>query len=234
MESAAQRRKKVFARIRLAEQAAGRIPGQIEVLAVSKRHSTRAIRNLYELGQRKFGENYVSEALDKMTELAGLDIEWHYIGPIQSNKTREIATHFDWVHSIDREKILRRLNDQRPESAPALNCCIQLKVGGEASKSGADSASVTKLVQLARSLPAIRVRGLMAIPPPSDDPGQQRHWCAQVQALYEDLRHAGHPLDTLSMGMSQDLEAAIAQGTTLVRVGTALFGPRQSIGKENQ
>lgn len=228
MDSMAQRRKKVLARIEQAERTAGRKPGQTEVLAVSKRHSSRAIRSLYALGQRKFGENYVSEALDKMQELADLDIEWHYIGPIQSNKTRDIANHFDWVHSIDREKILRRLNDQRPDSAARLNCCVQFKVGGEASKSGANQATVGQLLKLAQTLPRIRLRGLMAIPPPSDDPLQQRRWCARVQEVFEELKDNGYALDTLSMGMSQDLEAAIAQGATLVRVGTALFGPRKN------
>lgn len=228
MESIAQRRNKVLARIQLAAQAAGREPGQTELLAVSKRHSADAIRSLYELGQRKFGENYVSEALDKMNELADLDIEWHYIGPIQSNKTRDIATHFHWVHSIDRAKILLRLSSQRPETAPALNCCIQLKVGSEASKSGVEAENVSDLMQLAQTLPLIKVRGLMAIPPPSDNLQQQRRWCAQVQEVYERLRQHGHLLDTLSMGMSQDLEAAIAQGANLVRVGTALFGPREN------
>jgi pyridoxal phosphate enzyme (YggS family) len=228
MESAVQRRNKVLARIRMAEEVAGRTLGQTEVLAVSKRHSTDAIRRLYQLGQIKFGENYVSEALGKMTQLADLAIEWHYIGPIQSNKTRDIANHFDWVHSVDREKILRRLSEQRPEGAPALNCCIQLKVGGESSKSGANRAGVDSMMQLAQVLPQVRVRGLMAIPPPSDDPQQQRRWFAQVQEVFVQLQHNGHALDTLSMGMSQDLEAAIAEGATMVRVGTALFGPREA------
>ena len=226
MESAAKRRNKLLTRIELAERQADRITGQTLLLAVSKRHSPEAIRELYALGQRSFGENYVSEALLKMAQLADLNIQWHYIGPIQSNKTRDIAEHFSWVHSIDRKKILRRLNEQRPEAAPALNCCIQLKVGNEVAKSGTDPASVTDMLQFAQTLPRLRVRGLMAIPPPSEDPQQQCRWFAQVQEVYLQLQRSGHQLDTLSMGMSQDLEAAIAQGATMVRVGTALFGPR--------
>jgi pyridoxal phosphate enzyme (YggS family) len=226
MELPAQRRNQVLARIRSAALAANRVPDEIEVLAVSKRHSVASIRALYQMGQRKFGENYVAEALDKMAELSDLDIEWHYIGPIQSNKTRDIAEHFQWVHSVDREKILRRLNDQRPAGLAPLNCCLQLNLGGEVSKSGTDPEGVAHLLELSQSLPQIRVRGLMAIPPPSSDPAQQRKWCAKLRELHEELQTQGHALDTLSMGMSQDLEAAIVEGATVVRIGTALFGPR--------
>ncbi len=204
----------------------GRSARSVRLLAVSKQHPASAIRALANGGQRAFGESYVSEALGKIAELNDLDLEWHFIGPIQSNKTASIATHFDWVHSVDREKVLRRLSAQRPDHAQPLNCCLQVKIGDEKRKSGMPAQDAEGLARLAQQLPNIRLRGLMTVPPPSADPDQQRRWFSQLGRLQTALADAGIETDTLSMGMSDDLEAAIAEGATIVRVGTALFGPR--------
>ncbi len=213
-------------RIAAAASKSGRDPAEVRVLAVGKRHPAEAIRALAALGQRAFGENYVSEAAAKIEALADLDLEWHYIGPVQSNKTAAIANHFHWVQSVDREKILRRLSAQRPGGMAPLQCCLQVRIGDEETKSGAAAGEVPALAALAASLPGIRLRGLMAIPPPSDEFAVQRGYFAELRLLYERLKAAGFELDTLSMGMSGDLEAAIAEGASLVRIGTALFGPR--------
>lgn len=215
-------------RIRSAEQQAGRAPGSVTLLAVSKRHPAAAIRTAAEAGQRCFGESYVQEALGKMAELADLPLEWHFIGPIQSNKTATIAANFHWVHSVEREKIARRLSDQRPAELPPLNVCIQVNISGEASKSGAPLAAVPELAQAIQALPRIRLRGLMAIPAPSHDPQQQRVPFRRLREAFDSLRQGtGADLDTLSMGMSADMEAAIAEGATIVRIGTNIFGTRE-------
>ena len=214
---------KVAARIREAAQAAGRDPATVGLLAVSKTQPAAAIREAFAAGLREFGENYLQEALDKQAELADLPLTWHFIGPIQSNKTKPIAEHFDWVHSVDRLKIAQRLSDQRPPQLPPLNVCLQVNVSGEASKSGCTPAELPQLAQAVAALPGLRLRGLMCIPAPSDDPVEQHAAFARLRTLCEQLPAQ---LDTLSMGMSQDLEAAIAEGATWVRIGTALFGAR--------
>ena len=200
----------------------------MELLAVSKTFPAVTIREAVAAGQHRFGENYVQEALDKMAELADLrsQIEWHMIGPIQSNKTRPVAEHFDWVHTVDRLKIAQRLSDQRPPELPPLQVCIQVNTSGEDSKSGTGPDEALALAREVAALPRLRLRGVMALPAPSADPAEQSRQLAQVRVVYEHLRSQGLPLDTLSMGMSSDLEAAVAQGSTMVRVGTALFGQR--------
>ena len=210
-------------RIRSAAQAAGRDPGQVRLLAVSKTKPAAAIREVYAAGVRDVGENYLQEALAKQLELTDLPLIWHFIGPIQSNKTRAIAEHFDWVHSVDRLKIAQRLSEQRPAGLPALNVCVQVNVSGEASKSGCNPDELPALAQAIAALPHLKLRGLMAIPEPTDDPAAQAAAFARVRQLQDSLNLG---LDTLSMGMSHDLEAAIAQGATWVRIGTALFGAR--------
>lgn len=214
---------KVAARIREAAQAAARNPDEVHLLAVSKTQPAEAIRQACQAGLHDFGENYLQEALEKQADLADLPLTWHFIGPIQSNKTKAIAEHFDWVHSVDRLKIAQRLSDQRPESLPPLNICLQVNVSGEASKSGCEPQDVPQLAQAIAALPRLRLRGLMAIPEPTDDPTEQRAAFARLRHLQAELQM---DLDTLSMGMSQDLEAAIAEGATWVRIGTALFGAR--------
>ncbi|MBE7374987.1 YggS family pyridoxal phosphate-dependent enzyme [Pseudomonas lopnurensis] len=214
---------KVAARIREAAQAAQREPAGVGLLAVSKTQPAAAIREAFAAGLRDFGENYLQEALDKQAELADLALTWHFIGPIQSNKTKPIAEHFAWVHSVDRLKIAQRLSDQRPAELPPLNVCLQVNVSGEASKSGCAPEALKPLAQAIAALPRLRLRGLMCIPAPSDDPAEQHAAFARLRALRDEL---GLDLDTLSMGMSQDLEAAIAEGATWVRIGTALFGAR--------
>lgn len=191
------------------------------------------LRQAYIAGQRAFGENYLQEALDKQQALADLDdIEWHFIGALQSNKTREVAEHFDWVHGVDREKIARRLSEQRPAERGSINICLQLDVSGEASKAGVELQALPALAESVLALPNLRLRGLMALPAPSDDPEQQRQAFRQVADALAMLRERfpEAPLDTLSMGMSGDLEAAVAEGATIVRLGTAIFGSRPPAG----
>ncbi len=214
---------KVRARIRAAAQAAGREPSSIGLLAVSKTKPAAALREAHACGQRDFGENYLQEALGKQAELADLDLAWHFIGPIQSNKTRALAEHFAWVHSVDRLKIAERLSAQRPANLPPLNVCLQVNVSGEASKSGCAPEALPALAAAVAALPSLRLRGLMAIPEPTSDPSAQRAAFARLRELQEGLPQS---LDTLSMGMSDDLEAAIAEGATWVRIGSALFGAR--------
>jgi len=214
------------ARIAQAEIRFGRAPGSVQLLAVSKTHTAAAIRAACVAGHKRFGESYAQEALTKMSLVTDLPLEWHFIGPIQSNKTRDVATHFNWVQSIERDKIARRLNEQRPTTLPPLNVCIQVNVSGEASKSGVSVTEVAALASLICKLPQLRLRGLMAIPAPQAEFEQQRAGFRVLRELYEQLRATGYELDTLSMGMTDDLEAAIAEGATLVRVGTAIFGER--------
>ncbi|MCE0462444.1 MULTISPECIES: YggS family pyridoxal phosphate-dependent enzyme [Pseudomonas] len=213
----------VVSRIRAAEQAAQRAEHSVQLLAVSKTKPAQALREAYAAGLRDFGENYLQEALGKQAELTDLPLIWHFIGPIQSNKTRAIAEHFAWVHSVDRLKIAQRLSEQRPAELPPLNICIQVNVSGEASKSGCTPTDLPALADAISALPRLRLRGLMAIPEPTEDRTAQDTAFATVQRLQASL---DLPLDTLSMGMSHDLESAIAQGATWVRIGTALFGAR--------
>jgi pyridoxal phosphate enzyme (YggS family) len=205
---------------------AGRDAGGIALLAVSKTFPAASVREAYEAGQRAFGENYVQEALDKMTALRDLPLEWHFIGPIQANKTRAIAENFAWVHSVERLKIAERLSAQRPPDLPPLNVCIQVNVSGEESKSGASPEEAAQLAQQVARLPHLRLRGLMAIPAPAQELDAQRKPFAHLHRLMQHLRAQGLHLDTLSMGMSQDMKAAILEGATIVRVGSAIFGQR--------
>jgi hypothetical protein len=221
-----QRLQQLRSRIAAAASAAGRDPAEIRLIAASKTFDAAAVRDAHAAGQVDFGENYLQEALDKMGELGDLPLLWHFIGPIQSNKTRAIAEHFDWVHSVDRLKIAERLSAQRPASVPPLDICLEVNISGEASKGGVTAEDLPALAQAVSHLPRLRLRGLMAIPAPSTDPLVQRAAFAAVRRLYEALRAGGYSLDTLSMGMSGDLEAAIAEGATMVRVGTAIFGER--------
>ena len=216
----------VLGRIRAAEQRFQRPSGAVRLLAVGKTQPAAAIAALAAAGQRDFGENYFQEALDKMTELATLDLEWHFIGPIQANKTRGIAEHFAWVHSVDRLKIAERLSAQRPDHLPPLNVCLQVNIDREPTKHGLDEAELAEVAHAVATLPRLRLRGLMAIPAPAAEFTAQRRPFAQLWKLRERLADAGLVLDTLSAGMSDDLEAAIAEGATLVRIGTALFGSR--------
>ena len=218
----------VRARIAKACAHAGRDAAHVQLLAVSKTFGPEAVRAAHAAGQHAFGENYVQEALDKIAALADLraDLEWHCIGPLQSNKTRPVAEHFDWVHSVDRLKIAERLSAQRPAHLPPLQLCLQINVDGGANKSGVPPAEAPALARAVAALPRVRLRGLMAIPEPAEGFEAQRALFAEVAALYESLRADGLALDTLSLGMSADLEAAIAAGSTMVRVGTAIFGRR--------
>jgi len=217
---------KVSSRVRLAAQKSQRKECDIRVLAVSKTRSAEAIRAASQQGLSEFGENYLQEALDKMNDLEDLDLIWHFIGPIQSNKTRAIAENFSWVHSVDRLKIATRLSQQRPDSLDPLNICLQVNLSGEASKSGVAPQEAGSLLAAAAALPQIRVRGLMAIPAPTGEETQQRKNFAQLRELLETLKQETPSLDTLSMGMSADLESAVAEGATIVRIGTDLFGKR--------
>jgi pyridoxal phosphate enzyme (YggS family) len=199
----------------------------VALLAVSKTWPTDAIKEAFDAGQKAFGESYVQEALEKMKALSDLDLEWHFIGPIQSNKVKSIAEHFNWVHSIDREKIAKKLSESR-SGMPPLQVCIQVNISGEASKSGAAPGEVLHLAQVIDGLQNLKLRGLMAIPEPTDDVKLQRARFAELRQLRDDLCEKGYHLDTLSMGMSDDMESAILEGSTMVRVGSAIFGSRQT------
>ncbi|MGP1715854.1 MAG: YggS family pyridoxal phosphate-dependent enzyme [Methylophilus sp.] len=198
----------------------------VTLCAVSKSQSAEAIRAAYSAGQTVFGENYLQEALTKQAQLQDCAIAWHFIGPIQSNKTQQIARQFDWIHSVDRFKIAQRLSDARPPDRPPLDICLQVNISEEASKSGASGQELLELALQIKQLPQLRLRGLMAIPAPQQDVAAQRDQFRQVRALFEHLNAHGLQLDTLSIGMSGDYEAAIAEGATLVRIGTAIFGAR--------
>jgi len=216
----------VRARIARAALAVGRSPGDVALLAVGKTFPAAHIAQAHAAGQQAFGENYAQEAVAKITKLAALPLIWHFIGPIQSNKTAIIAAHFHWVHSIERERIAQRLNDARPPQLPPLDVCIQVNVSGEGSKSGVAPGGEVKLAEAIARMPRLKLRGLMAIPEPTPDAALQRKRFARLRELKDRLAASGHALDTLSMGMSDDLEAAIAEGATIVRVGTAIFGRR--------
>jgi pyridoxal phosphate enzyme (YggS family) len=222
----AQRLAAVREQIARAEQKFGRIAGSVQLLAVSKTRPAAELLEAMQAGQTMFGENYLQDALPKIEALQQPKPEWHFIGPIQSNKTREIAEHFDWVHSVDRLKIARRLNEQRPHNLPALNVCIQVNIDNEPSKSGASPDETLALAREIQSLSRLRLRGLMAIPTATDEVSRQREAFARLRELSEQIQETGIELDTLSMGMSNDLEAAIAEGATMVRIGTAIFGAR--------
>ena len=206
---------------------AGRPDDSVRVLAVSKSFPPEAIRSLHGLGQRAFGENYLQEAVAKMDALADLpDMEWHLIGPIQSNKTGTAAERFDWVHTVDRERIADRLSASRPPGKPPLNVCVQVNISGESTKSGVPPEDALALARAVAALPRLNLRGLMGIAEPTPVMASRRGQFRILKALFESCRAAGLPVDTLSMGMSDDLEAAIAEGATIVRIGSALFGPR--------
>ena len=220
----------VKSRIRAAAQSAGRDAGAARLLAVSKSWPAASVRSAFAAGQRAFGENYVQEGVAKIQALDDLDLEWHFIGPLQSNKTREVAEHFDWVHSLDRPKIAERLSAQRPAGAPPLQVCLQVNVSGEASKGGVAPDQVTELARAVAKLPRLQLRGLMAIPEPSEDIDLLRSRFALLRELLTRLNAEGMQLDVLSMGMSDDFDVAIAEGATIVRVGTAIFGQREKKG----
>jgi pyridoxal phosphate enzyme (YggS family) len=230
MSSISQNLQAVRERIAGAARAAGRAADAVALLAVSKTFGPDAVIEAALAGQRAFGENYLQEALDKIaavrTARPDLLLEWHFIGPIQSNKTRPIAEHFDWVHAVDREKIAQRLSEQRPVQLPPLNICLQVNISGEDTKSGVAPAEVLALARSVAAMPRLRLRGLMAIPEPAADVEQQREPFRDLRELQRQVQAAGIPLDTLSMGMSADLDAAVQEGATIVRIGTAIFGQR--------
>ena len=230
MTTIAVRLQAVRARIEAAARAAGREPQSIGLVAVSKTFAADAIAQAHAAGQNAFGESYLQEAAGKIETLRALGLEWHYIGPIQSNKTRQIAEQFHWVHGIDRLKIAQRLSNSRPAGLPPLEICIQVNISGETSKGGVQPREALALAQALGSLPRLRLRGLMAIPEPGPDPGAQRARFRQLRELKDEIATRGIVLDTLSMGMSDDLESAIAEGATLVRVGRAIFGERPVAG----
>jgi pyridoxal phosphate enzyme (YggS family) len=215
-------------RIESAAQAAGRSVDSITLLGASKAQPANRVRAVAQLGVRHLGESYVQEGLDKIEALRDLGLTWHFIGRLQANKTRPVASAFDWVHGIDRLKIAERLSEQRPFHAPPLNVCLQVNIGGEVSKGGVTTEELPALITAVAALPRLKLRGLMCIPPDEEDPTRQRAWFASMRHTLESLNAAGAALDTLSMGMSGDLESAILEGATIVRVGTALFGPRPS------
>jgi len=228
MSDIAARLAAVRERLRAAEARFGRTPGSVALLAVSKRQPPEALRQALAAGQHAFGENYLQEALAKRESLADSPVEWHFVGPLQSNKTKPAAECFDWIHTLERLKVARRLSDQRPAGRAPLNCCIQVNVSGEASKSGVAPDEAPDLAEAVAALPGLRLRGLMTLPAPSEGLEAQRVPFRQLRELLERIDARGLGLDTLSMGMSDDLEAAVAEGATLVRIGTAVFGPRPS------
>ncbi|HRC59415.1 putative enzyme [Candidatus Propionivibrio aalborgensis] len=216
----------VLARIFAAARKYGRNPDDISLLAVSKTWPASVVREAAVAGQQAFGENYVQEGAAKIAELGSLGLVWHFIGPLQSNKAKQVATAFDWVHSVDRLKIAERLSEQRPDSLAPLQVCLQVNVSGEKSKSGTLMDDLSSLAHRVALLPRLKLRGLMAIPAPVEDFAQQRKSFRRLREAFERLKESGLLLDTLSMGMSHDLEAAVAEGASIVRVGTAIFGAR--------
>lgn len=208
------------------EQAAKNSGRGVILVAVSKTQSVQAIREAHAFGQHRFAENYVQEALEKMAQLSDLPIEWHFIGPLQSNKTRAVAESFAWVQSVDREKIAHRLSEARPATLPPLNVCLQVNISGEATKSGISPSEVEHLARVVAAQPRLRLRGLMTIAEPGLSERETRKQFQALRELFEDLKKKGYAIDTLSMGMTQDMELAIAEGSTMVRIGTAIFGER--------
>jgi pyridoxal phosphate enzyme (YggS family) len=230
MATIAENLQAVKSRIRRAAEAAGRDPASVALLAVSKTHPPQRVREAREAGQRAFGENYVQEATQKMDALGDAPgLEWHLIGPLQSNKTRVAAERFGWVHTVSSEKVARRLSEQRPDERSPLNVLIQVNISGEPTKAGVDARSILPLAEKLVELKNLRLRGLMAIPEPTKDTALQRSRFSEIRGLLESLNRQGLQLDTLSMGMSDDLESAIAEGATIVRVGTAIFGARARV-----
>lgn len=228
MGSIANNLQAVKQQIAAAATSAGRNPDGIRLLAVSKTWPAEYVREAAATGQTAFGENYVQEGIEKISTLSDLSLEWHFIGPLQSNKTRQVAEHFDWVHSVDKLKLATRLSAQRPTHLPPINICLQVNISGEDSKSGCHPDEVIALAREVATLPGLRLRGLMAIPAATDDFDLQRRPFAQLRTLAEQLCVAGLPLDTLSMGMSHDMNAAICEGATIVRIGSAIFGERNT------
>ncbi len=227
LEAIPQNLASVRARIKAAALQANRNPASVRLLAVSKGWPAEVITTAYEAGQMGFGENYLQEALPKLGALKHQPgLIWHFIGALQANKTRQVAEHFDWVHTVDRERIAQRLSDQRPVTLPPLNVCIEVRLGDEPGKSGVMPEALAALVQYITGLPQLRLRGLMCIPPPTAEVAAQRSGFRRLRELFDALNHQGHRLDTLSMGMSGDFEAAILEGSTMVRIGTAIFGTR--------
>lgn len=208
------------------ERKYGREPGSVQLIGISKKHPASAIREAWDGGVRQIGESYVQEALPKIAALADLPVIWHFVGRIQSNKTAAIAASFDWVHSIDRLRVAQRLSEQRPDHLPALNCCLEVRLSAEQSKGGVAHKELAQLAHAVAALPRLRLRGLMVLPPATVEPERQREPFALLAQYLEELRASTSGLDTLSMGMSADMEAAIAEGATMVRIGTALFGAR--------
>jgi PLP dependent protein len=221
-----ERVREVRERVARAAAAAGRNADSVTILAVSKAHPADLVRAAAGCGLEHFGESYLNEALAKIDALRDLPLTWHFVGRLQANKTRPIAESFAWVHAVDRPKIAERLAAQRPAGAPALNVCLEVNLAGEATKGGVSRGELPALAARVAALPHLRLRGLMCIPPPESDPALQRAWFHALHELYGELNEAGAGLDTLSMGMSDDFEAAIAEGATMVRIGTAIFGPR--------
>lgn len=217
---------KLLQKVRLSAEKCHKAQSDIIVLAVSKTRPSADIRAAFDSGLDQFGESYLQEAVDKIHDLDDLPITWHFIGPIQSNKTRPIAEHFHWVHSVSREKIARRLDEQRPEGMAPLQVCLQVNISAEESKSGVSLEELPALASLVEQLPRLQLRGLMAIPAATDDQIEQRKAFAQLRQAFEDLQQKHPAMDTLSMGMSGDWEAAVAEGSTMIRIGTAIFGPR--------
>jgi len=228
MNDSIERLNLVRQRIEKACIAAGRQPGEVSLLAVGKRHPAEKIAALYKLGVKSFGENQLQEALQKQRELVSLDLQWHFIGTLQSNKTRAIAENFQWAQSVDRQKILVRLSEQRPDSLEPLNVCLQVNIDQEPQKAGASPAEILQLAAFSHGLSNIKLRGLMAIPRLTTELSEQHESFRKVKALFDRLRSEGHDIDTLSMGMSADLEIAIKEGSTMVRIGTDLFGTREA------
>jgi hypothetical protein len=226
MTTIAQHSQAILSQIENAVLAAGRAPGCVTLVAVSKAHAAASLREAYAAGLRNFGESYVQEALDKLQQLADLPITWHFIGPIQSNKTRQIAENFAWAHGVDRLKIAQRLADSRPATLPPLNVCLQVNISEEVTKAGCTLADLPALAQAVCLLPNLRLRGLMAIPEPTPDIAAQRRQFSRIAQLQATLNQLGLALDTLSMGMSDDFTSAIMEGSTMVRIGTAIFGQR--------
>lgn len=226
MNQIPERLARVRERIRAAAIASGRAPDAVSLLAVSKTKPASDVLVAYRAGQKKFGENYLQDAVPKIQALVGNDIEWHFIGRLQSNKTAEISRYFAWVHGLDQLKHARRLSAQRPDGLPPLQVCLQVNLSGEASKGGVRAEALEELARAVAPLPNILLRGLMTLPAPDAPPANQRAEFARLRSLLEQLRRLGLDLDTLSMGMSADMEAAIAEGATIVRIGTDIFGPR--------
>jgi len=227
MKNIVDRLAETHTRIRAAERRFQRSPGSVTLVAVSKTRSAAEVDAVAACGQVDFGENYVQEALDKISACRHAGLIWHFIGPVQSNKTRAIAARFTWVHSLDRDKIAHRLDAARPAGLPPLNVCLQVNTSGEGSKSGVAPDDLLPLAESVNAMPQLRLRGLMTLPAPSTILEEQRRPFRLLRGLFEDLRQRGFGLDTLSMGTSIDLEAAVAEGATMVRIGTAIFGPRE-------